>query len=249
MAGRLAGGRARTLRALAAGVHGRRRAAVTSRCGPSRRCGWRRRLLCRRSRRWLPAAPGRCCARIAWRCQRCRHRLRRRHSSPRRRCAPLDALPTHATMLHGTVRGVEALPTGRRVTLDAVRLDGSEPPLHRKLRVRLKANDARPGRQRRPGQRARAGPARRAARLSGRLGHAARCILQSDLGGSGYALGPGQRQGARRRRARCSGCCGCARPSTGASTRCWPARPAALAQALLSGVMTGVPASRYGGLP
>ena len=57
---------------------------------------------------------------------------------------PLDILPRNASVLHGTVRGVEAVPTGRRVTLDAVQIEGAAEPLHRRLRVRLKTGDTTP---------------------------------------------------------------------------------------------------------
>jgi competence protein ComEC len=53
---------------------------------------------------------------------------------------PLETLPTHATIMVGTVRAVEALPEGRRVTLEAAQLDGAQ-PLSRWLRVRLRTND------------------------------------------------------------------------------------------------------------
>jgi competence protein ComEC len=49
-------------------------------------------------------------------------------------------LPTHATILTGTVRAVELLPEGRRIAIDGARLDGGE-PLERWLRVRLKRDD------------------------------------------------------------------------------------------------------------
>ena len=48
-------------------------------------------------------------------------------------------LPTHAAILTGTVRSVEALPEGRRITLEAVLVDGET--LQRWLRVRLKKGD------------------------------------------------------------------------------------------------------------
>jgi competence protein ComEC len=57
--------------------------------------------------------------------------------------APLE-LPRTAVSLTGTVTATEVLPEGRRVTLEAVRLDGGE-ALPRHLRIRLRANDpARP---------------------------------------------------------------------------------------------------------
>jgi len=55
--------------------------------------------------------------------------------------APLDTLPTHAAVLHGTVRGVEAVAKGRRITLDDVRIGEAPEQLHRRLNVRLKTND------------------------------------------------------------------------------------------------------------
>ena len=58
------------------------------------------------------------------------------------RAPPFDPLPRTATVLTGVVRGVEALPEGRRLTLEDVRLDGAEAPLKRRLHVRLRTNDA-----------------------------------------------------------------------------------------------------------
>ena len=58
------------------------------------------------------------------------------------RAPPMDTLPRTATVLTGIVRGVEALPEGRRLTLEDVRLDGADHPLSRHLHVRLRANDA-----------------------------------------------------------------------------------------------------------
>jgi competence protein ComEC len=57
------------------------------------------------------------------------------------RAPPLMDVPTRATLAAGTVGAVETLPEGRRVTLEAVRLDGG-PPLARRLRIRLRGNDA-----------------------------------------------------------------------------------------------------------
>ena len=94
------------------------------------------------------------------------------------------------SVLHGTVRGVEAVPTGRRVTLDAVRIEGAAEPLHRRLRVRLKAGDATPVTSGDRGQRARAAPAGLAARLSRAPGTCSATRSISDLAGTGYALGP-----------------------------------------------------------
>jgi competence protein ComEC len=56
------------------------------------------------------------------------------------RAPPQPTLPRTATVLTGKVRSVELLPEGRRVALEDVRLDDSE-PLKRWLRVRLKKGD------------------------------------------------------------------------------------------------------------
>jgi len=58
-----------------------------------------------------------------------------------RRAPPLEtALPTVATQVTGTVRAVETLPDGRRVTLEAPQLDAG-PPRVRTVRIRLRRND------------------------------------------------------------------------------------------------------------
>ncbi len=58
------------------------------------------------------------------------------------RAPPLEVdLPTRATSLTGSVRGLETLPHGRRVTLAAVRLDDSAEPLARLVRLRLRDTD------------------------------------------------------------------------------------------------------------
>jgi competence protein ComEC len=58
------------------------------------------------------------------------------------RAPPIEAgLPTHATIVTGTVRAVEALPEGRRITIDPASLDGAAEPLRRSVRVRLQRKD------------------------------------------------------------------------------------------------------------
>ena len=59
------------------------------------------------------------------------------------RAPPLMEVPSRAVIAAGIVGAVEPLPEGRRVTLEAARLDGG-PPLVRLLRIRLRANDATP---------------------------------------------------------------------------------------------------------
>ena len=57
------------------------------------------------------------------------------------RAPPIEtALPTHAVQITGTVRAVETLANGRRVTLEAARLDDGA-PLTRTLRIRLRRDD------------------------------------------------------------------------------------------------------------
>ncbi len=56
------------------------------------------------------------------------------------RALPQPSLPSHATILTGTVRSVEALAEGRRIAIDGARLDGGD-ALKRWLRVRLKKGD------------------------------------------------------------------------------------------------------------
>ena len=57
------------------------------------------------------------------------------------RALPIEALPTRAVVITGTVRGVELLPEGRRITLDDVRPGADAPPLARAIRVRLRPAD------------------------------------------------------------------------------------------------------------
>jgi competence protein ComEC len=50
-------------------------------------------------------------------------------------------LPVRATVVTGTVRAVEILPEGRRITLESVRLDDAAEPLRRDVRIRLRKTD------------------------------------------------------------------------------------------------------------
>ena len=56
------------------------------------------------------------------------------------RAPPRVFLPTHAAIATGVVRTAEALPEGRRIVLEAARLDDG-PPLRRWLRLRLRKDD------------------------------------------------------------------------------------------------------------
>lgn len=102
---------------------------------------------------------------------------------------PETALPTHATMVTGTVRAVEMLTDSRRVTLEAVRLDEDPAPLGRFIRLRLRRNDtAVVG----TGDTLRV---RALVRAPGPPAYPGGWDLQRDafysgLGGSGFALGP-----------------------------------------------------------
>jgi competence protein ComEC len=104
---------------------------------------------------------------------------------------PETALPTHATQVAGVLRAVEMLPEGRRITLEAVRLDASDTPLRRFLRVRLRRDD--------PIAVATGDTIRVRAlvRAPGPPAYPGGWDLQRDafyagLGGSGFALGPAE---------------------------------------------------------
>lgn len=107
------------------------------------------------------------------------------------RAPPLETLPTHATILTGIVRGVDALPEGRRIVLEAAQLDGA-PPLSRWLRVRLRTADRL---EIATGDTVRI---RALLRPPAPPAYPGAWDLQRDawfsgLGGSGYALGPVER--------------------------------------------------------
>jgi competence protein ComEC len=58
------------------------------------------------------------------------------------RAPPIEPdLPTHAAMVTGTIRAVEVLPEGRRITIQPAWLDGAAEPLRRSLRIRLQKKD------------------------------------------------------------------------------------------------------------
>ncbi len=108
------------------------------------------------------------------------------------RAPPLILLPTHAVTLTGTVRGVDPLPEGRRLLLEAVHLDGAEAALPRLVRVRLRTGD--------PAVVATGDTVRIRALLRTPASPAypggwdlQRDAFFSGLGGSGFALGPAER--------------------------------------------------------
>ena len=104
---------------------------------------------------------------------------------------PLAALPSHATQVTGTLRAVEALPDGRRVTLEDVRLDDGPLPLARFLRIRLRREDHA---ELNTGDTVRI---RALVRAPGPPAYPGGWDIQRDafyagLGGSGFALGPAE---------------------------------------------------------
>ncbi len=108
------------------------------------------------------------------------------------RAPPLQTgLPTHATVVGGTVRMVEILPQGRRITLEGANLDGNA-PLRRTVRIRLREADGQPIAT---GDTIRV---RAIVRPPAPPSYPGGWDLQRDafyagLGGSGYALGPVER--------------------------------------------------------
>src|SRR5581483_4638591 len=108
------------------------------------------------------------------------------------RAPPPEApLPTHATQVAGSVRAVEALPGGRRVTLESVSLDDAPTPGGRALRIRLRRDDAIAVAT---GDRIRVRALVRAPAWPDYPGgwDRQRDAFYAGLGGSGFALGPAE---------------------------------------------------------
>ncbi len=108
------------------------------------------------------------------------------------RALPVEtALPSHATIVTGTVAAVEALPESRRITLGWARLDQA-PPLARAVRIRLRPADRGP---------IATGDTVRVRAMVRPIGPPAypggwdmqRDAFYAGLGASGYALGPAER--------------------------------------------------------
>src|ERR1700753_2586838 len=58
------------------------------------------------------------------------------------RAPPIEVdLPGHATIVTGTLRAVESLPKGRRITIQPATLDAAATSLRRAVRVRLQKKD------------------------------------------------------------------------------------------------------------
>lgn len=106
------------------------------------------------------------------------------------RALPVQLLPTKAMIVTGTVRGVELLPAGRRITLEHVTINDAS-PFARRLRIRLKTSDQ---------ARLETGDLirlRAMARPPSPPAYPGAWDIQRDaffngLGGYGYALGPAQ---------------------------------------------------------
>ncbi|HUB12490.1 MAG TPA: ComEC/Rec2 family competence protein [Acetobacteraceae bacterium] len=100
----------------------------------------------------------------------------------------VDGIPTRATEVTGTVRAVEALPDGLRITLENARL-GEAPALARTLRIRLRHEDpTAPGTGDTLRVRALLRPPEPPAYPGG--WDLQRDAFYTGLGASGYALGP-----------------------------------------------------------
>ena len=144
------------------------------------------------------------------------------------------------------MRAVEPLPDGRRVTLEAVRLDAAAPPLARLLRIRLRRDD-----------RAMLGHRRHAcgcARWSERPEPPAypggwdlqRDAFYAGLGGSGFALGPAEAaRSPGHPLPRCAWCSACARSSPRASRPRIPGTAGAFAVTLLTGFQNSMPVADH----
>ena len=109
------------------------------------------------------------------------------------RAPPIESdLPTRATIVSGTIKAVEALPNGRRITIQPAWLDGASEPLRRSVRLRLQNKD---GGSVATGDSVRI---RALVRPPSPPSYPGGWDLQRDsfyagLGGSGYALGKAER--------------------------------------------------------
>ena len=220
----------RPLRALAAGVHGRRRAAAISPCAPSRPWAGIAIAASRRPRPRCLRGPGSCRVPQCWRWlpvasaspRPVRDRAWRRRS---KRCRRTRAV------LHGTVRGLEALP-GAADHARRRAIEGAPEPLQ-------PAAAGAPARTTTPRsvtsgdliEAAGLGPARAPPSYPGAW-DMQRDAFFADLAGSGYALGPVALRVSAPSDANALDAAVCARRSTGGSKQCcavlgWPGRGAA----------------------
>jgi competence protein ComEC len=109
------------------------------------------------------------------------------------RAPPIETdLPTHATIVTGTIRAVEALPEGRRITIHPAWLDDAAQPLRRSVRVRLQKKD---NGELATGDQVRIRALVRPPAAPSLPGgwDLQRDAYYSGLGGSGYALGKAER--------------------------------------------------------
>lgn len=108
---------------------------------------------------------------------------------------PIEAdLPTRATIVTGSIRAVEALPDGRRITIQPAYLDEGPTPLRRSVRVRLQKKDDGPLAT---GDTVRIRALARPPALPSYPGgwDLQRDAFYTGLGASGYALGKAERTG------------------------------------------------------
>ena len=157
------------------------------------------------------------------------------------RALPMEPLPMRAVVLTGTVRGVDLLPEGRRVTLSDVRLEPDAPPLVRLVRVRLHRLDmAAMG----TGDRVRV---RALVRPPSSPAFPGAWDLQRDaffsgLGGSGYALNPSEVLERAPPRGGAATLQGVRDWITGRTMAGLPGPAGAVAATLLTGTTTAIPA-------
>ena len=130
----------------------------------------------------------------------------------------LTDLPTHATIVTGTVKAVEALPEGRRITIQPAWIDAAPDPLPRSVRIRLQKKD--------DGELATGDTVRIRAlvRHPPLPSYPGAWDLQRDdfyagLGASGTRWARRSESSRRFRRDRCGSCSGCGRPSPIVSSR------------------------------
>ena len=185
----------------------------------------------------------RCIARRRHGAGRSGHRLHRRHSSPPPARRPSQCCRRHATILTGTrpFRGAAPRGTAHRT--------GSGATGRRRAAAALASGAAEEGRRaggrhRRHGPGARAGPAADAARLSWRLGPAARCLVQRPRR---FRLRAGSGRAHRRNAAetvRCAWCSACARSIAQHISAVVPGAAGAVSITLLTGDHHRHPAAR-----
>ena len=222
--------------------------SAISRCAPSRRSG----SGCR-SR--SPPSCGVAAAAALRRAARRRHGAGRRgHRLPvgpvrHRARAAARALPTHAAILTGTVRAVEALPEGRRDHARGCAAGRRRAAAPAGCGCGCRRATTQAIGDRRHGAGARAGAAAAPPAYPGAW-DLQRDAFYSGLGGSGYALGPVERIAEAPPSGRCALVQRLREDDRAAHhRRSCRARPARSSVTLLTGVTTGIPPGRPRGVP